>query len=146
MLNASAPVTRGLFVPNLEVGRKHSTFFSGEGFQLKVILNYTSVMPVLQTTGSCNFVFHSKKKKRFGFLHTQYRSDMSTRGWKHPVFSGVPTGLSVHTWLYSIHLCTILRIYSSSLLAKAPCVHVSFFPLSRSHLINLACEDFIWSH
>lgn len=67
MLNASDPIKGGLFVPNLEVGRKHSTFFSGEGFQLKVILNYTSVMPVLQTTGSCNFVFHSKKKKGLGF-------------------------------------------------------------------------------
>lgn len=92
-------------------------------------------MPVVWSTGSCNFVFHSKK--RFGFLHTRSRSYVPTRGWKRVDFREVPTGLSVHMWFCYIHLCMILRIYSSSLLAKTPCVRVSFFPLSRSHLINL---------
>lgn len=93
-------------------------------------------MPVLQTTGSCNFVFHSKKKG-LGFYTPSTEVTCLPEGGNTLFFSGVPTGLSVHMWLCSIHLCTVLRIYSSSLLAKAPCVCVSFFPLSRSHLINL---------
>lgn len=130
------------FVPNLDIGIKHSVFFSGEGFNKS---QTTSVLWLWSAAQSpCNFVFLSEIPMYLNLVTSNLEILSQPKGGK-PFISVGSQKCMCGFVVFVLYQVMTPRIYKSSFSAKPPCICTPFPPLSRSHLVN-QCITMLLAH